>query len=124
MNMNPIVTYNIRLKKLRNNKMGYIIVTTTIENQKDAESLARKIVEAKLGACVQISEIKSIFRWKGKIEVAREFKIEIKTPSENYKRLQGFILKNNKYEVPEIVAVKIKKGYDKYLNWIEEEIVN
>jgi len=104
--------------------MGYIIITTTIENQKDAESLARKIVEAKLGACVQISEIKSIFRWKGDIETKKEFKLEIKTPNENYRRLERFILKNNKNEIPEIVSIKIKKGYDKYLNWIEEVLVN
>ena len=100
--------------------MGYIIVTTTVENLKDSEELAKKIVEGKLGACVQISQIKSIYKWKGKIEDKREFKLEIKTSSENYKMLERFILKNNKYEVPEIIAVKTKKGYDKYLNWIEE----
>jgi periplasmic divalent cation tolerance protein len=102
--------------------MGYIIVKTTVESLKDAENLANKIVEAKLGACVQISEIKSIYRWKGKIENAKEYKLEIKTASENYRKLQEFILENNKYELPEIIAVKIKKGNDKYLNWIEEEI--
>jgi len=102
--------------------MGYIIVKTTVENLKDADELAKKIVEAKLGACVQIGEIKSFYRWKGKVETKKEFKLEIKTPSENYKKLRDFILENHKYETPEIIAVKINKGYDKYLNWIEGEI--
>ena len=108
--------------KQQKNKMGYIIVTTTIENQKDADELAKKIIEVKLGACVQAWEIKSTYRWKGKIELKKEFKLEIKTPSENYSRLKEFIIENHKYEIPEIVAVKIKNGYGKYLNWIEEAV--
>jgi len=102
--------------------MGYIIVKTTLENQKDAEELARKIVETKNGACVQISEVKSYYKWKGKIETKKEFKLEIKAPSENYRKLRDLIIDNNKYEIPEIIAVKINKGYDKYLNWIEEAV--
>ncbi|MEK6936185.1 MAG: divalent-cation tolerance protein CutA [Nanoarchaeota archaeon] len=98
--------------------MEFIIVKTTVESKKDAEDLAKKIIEAKLGACVQISEIKSIYKWKGKIENNKEFKIEIKTSSQNYKKLQEFIIKNHKYELPEIIAIKIIAGYNKYLNWI------
>jgi len=102
--------------------MGYIITTTTVENQKDAEELARRIVEAKLAACVQINEIKSIYNWKGKIKTAKEFRLEIKTASENYRKLQDFIIDNHKYETPEIIAIKVRKGHNKYLDWIEEEI--
>jgi len=101
--------------------MEYIIVKTTVENRNDAEKLAKKIVEVKLGACVQISEVKSVYRWKGKIETAKEFKIEIKTKSTNYKKLEEFIIKNHKYELPEIISVKINNGYRKYLNWIGEK---
>ena len=103
--------------------MGYIIVTTTVENQKYAEEFSRKIIETKLGACVHIIEVKSVYSWKGKIETKKEFKLEIKTPSQNYKRLEEFIIKNSKNELPEIIAFKIKKGYDRYLNWVEEKSV-
>ncbi len=99
----------------------YLIVTTTLENEEDAEELARKIVEHKLGACIQISKIKSIYNWKGKLETSNEFKLEIKTSEDKYKELEEFIIKNHKYELPEIVAVKIEKGNEKYLNWVDEK---
>ncbi len=99
----------------------YLIITTTLENEEDAEELARKIVEHKLGACVQISKIKSIYNWKGKIETSNEFKLDIKTSEDKYKELEKFIIKNHKYELPEIVAVKIENGNEKYLNWVEEK---
>lgn len=98
-----------------------IIVITTTETEKEAEELAGKILNEKLGACVQISEIKSYYNWKGKLENSKEFKLMIKTIEEKYKEIEEFIIKNTKYKLPEIIAVNIEQGYDNYLNWIEEE---
>ena len=100
--------------------MGYIIIKTTFENKKDAELITRKLIDAKLAACIQLSGVESYYRWNDKTEKSNEYKIEIKTLSKNYKKIEEFILKNHKYEIPEIVAVKIKKGSKKYLNWIKE----
>ncbi len=102
--------------------MSFIIIITTLETRKQAEILAEKIVDAKLGACIHVNEIKSIYRWKGKTENVKEFKLEIKTLSKNYQKLKDFIIKNNEYELPEIIVIKIEGGYDKYLNWISEEL--
>ena len=44
------------------------------------------------------------FNKNKKVETKKEFKLEIKTPSENYKKLRDFILENHKYETPEIIA--------------------
>jgi len=67
-----------------------------------------------------LSEVESYYRWNDETEKSKEYKIEIKTKSNNYKRVEELILKNHKYEIPEIVAIKIKKGSKKYLNWIKE----
>jgi periplasmic divalent cation tolerance protein len=100
--------------------MGEIIVYTTAENNKVAEKLAKGIIDNKLGACVQLIEVKSCYNWKGKQENSKEIKLSVKTSDKNYHELQNFIIKNSRYELPEIVAVKIEKGYKKYLNWINE----
>ena len=102
--------------------MKFIIVITTVGNKKDAEELAEKIVSAKLGACVQISEIKSYYAWKGSLESSGEFKLMIKTMDKKYDLLKEFIIKNSKYDIPQILAVNIGKGYDKYLDWVESEL--
>jgi len=100
--------------------MGYIIIKTTTENYKEAEKLAKKIIEAGLGACIQISEIKSFYKWDGKTENSKENKLEIKTKSSNYKKIEELIKKNHKYKIPQIISVKINKGSKDYLNWINE----
>lgn len=102
--------------------MKFIIVITTVGNKKDAEELAEKIVSAKLGACVQISEIKSYYAWKGSLDKAVEFKLMIKTLDKKYDSLKEFIIKNSKYDIPQIIVVDIMKGYDKYLDWVESEL--
>ena len=103
-------------------KMKYKIVITTVGNKKDAQDLAKKIVSSKLGACVQISKIKSYYSWKGNLEMSDEFRLVIKTIASKYNLLQNFILKNSKYDLPQIVSVNISKGYNKYLRWIDGEL--
>ena len=99
--------------------MKYIIVITTVGSKKDAENLAKKIVSLKLGACVQINKIKSYYSWKGNLEMSGEFRLMIKTIKGKYNLLQNFIIKNSKYDLPQIIAVNIEMGYNKYLNWID-----
>ena len=101
--------------------MKNIIVITTVRSRNEAKELAKKIVLSKLGACVQVSKIKSYYKWKENLETSDEFRLMIKTVNKKYEALEKFILKNHKYDVPQIIAINISKGYDKYLNWINEE---
>ena len=57
-----------------------LIVLTTVSESREAETLARKIVEAKLAACVQIlPPIISVYSWKDEIEKDSEILLLIKT---------------------------------------------
>ena len=102
--------------------MEHIIVITTVGNEEDAEDLAKKIVSSKLGACVQINKIKSYYAWKGNLEMSGEFRLMIKTTKSKYDLLQKFIVKNSKYDTPEIISVNIESGDDEYLKWIDKEL--
>ena len=102
--------------------MDYIIVKTTFAKKKEAEEIAKKIIEKKLAACIQISEIESYYRWNNSVEKSNEYKVEIKTLDKNYKRIEELITKNHKYEIPEIISYKLNKGSKKYLNWIKQEV--
>jgi len=69
-----------------------LIVLTTMPDTATAETLAEKIVEAKLAACVQIlPEMRSVYFWQGKIHHEPEHLLLIKTLSENYPALEAFI---------------------------------
>lgn len=100
-----------------------LIVLTTTPNLEEAESLAQKIVEAKLAACVQIlPQMKSFYLWDGEVQNDAEYLLLIKTLSEKFIILESFIQGNHSYEVPEIVAISAEKVSKNYLNWMMESL--
>lgn len=104
---------------------GFIQVTTTTETKADAERIASELVEARLAACVQIvGPIKSIYRWKGKIETAGEWLCLIKSREEHYGAIERTIRALHPYETPEIVAVALTGGSRDYLDWLRGELAS
>lgn len=101
---------------------AYIQISTTTETKKEAQKIARYLVEQKLAACVQISgPIESTYRWKGKVETAAEWLCLIKTRENLFKKVETSIKKLHSYETPEIIAVPIIKGSREYLTWLDSE---
>jgi periplasmic divalent cation tolerance protein len=97
-----------------------LIVLTTTPNIEEAETLAEKIVNAKLAACVQIlPEMKSFYSWKGKVQKESEHLLLIKTLPEKFAELEEFIQVNHSYDVPEIVALPAEKVSENYLEWMK-----
>lgn len=95
-----------------------IVVLTTTPNSEEAETLARKIVEARLAACVQVlPPIKSFYFWNGEIQKDAENLLLIKTLEDKFDELKDFIQTNHSYDVPEIVALKAEDVAESYLNW-------
>ncbi len=98
-----------------------IIVFTTVPNTEEGENLAKKIVEARLAACVQVMpQMKSFYYWEGKIQNNSEHLLLIKTLKSHFKPLSDFIKTNHSYETPEIVAVSSKDVEHNYLEWIKD----
>jgi periplasmic divalent cation tolerance protein len=99
-----------------------LLVLTTCENPEQAERLARLLVEARLAACVNaVQGVTSIYRWQSTVEQATESLLVIKTTGERYKALEDAIRRESSYELPEVVAVRIERGLEGYLDWIDEE---
>ncbi|SFV01446.1 divalent cation tolerance protein [Polaromonas sp. YR568] len=104
---------------LEGNK-AYCVVQTATATEEEAQSLARGIVEARLGACVQIQAIQSIYRWQGALCNEAEFRLSIKTRQAQFAALGRFIRAHHSYETPEIVQIPITAGSAAYLQWIDE----
>lgn len=100
-----------------------LIVFTTTPNSDEAENLARKIIDAKLAACVQVlPPMKSFYFWKDEVQADSENLLLIKTLAENYDELEKFIQTHHSYEVPEIVAIEADKVSESYLSWAIESL--
>ncbi len=100
------------------------MVLVTCSTPAEAQRIARAVVNARLAACVNIlpGAVQSIYRWKGKIESARERLLLIKTSRKRLAKLQAAVERLHSYDVPEFIAIPIATGSSGYLSWIEESL--
>jgi periplasmic divalent cation tolerance protein len=96
------------------------LVLSTCPSQAVARRMARRLVEERLAACVNIVPIaQSVYRWRGKVETTREWLLIIKSRRAVYTRLEARLRELHPYELPEIVAVPLARGLAAYLSWID-----
>lgn len=101
----------------------YVQVLTTAGSEQEAERIGAALVERRLAACVQvIGPVASRYRWRGKIEEAREWQCLAKTEAARYAEVEAAIRETHSYEQPEIVATPIVAGSRSYLDWISESV--
>jgi periplasmic divalent cation tolerance protein len=81
-------------------------------------------VEARLVACVNIlpGAVTSIYRWKGKVESAKERLLLIKTSRKRLAKLKAEVARLHSYDVPEFIALPIAAGSPAYLAWMAESL--
>lgn len=100
-----------------------VVIFITASGKEEADKIARKLVEEKLAACVNIvSNIESVFWWKEKVERANELLLVVKSKEENTPEIIRTVKSLHSYEVPEIIALPIIAGFEPYLNWINESV--
>jgi periplasmic divalent cation tolerance protein len=100
-----------------------LLVLTNLPDRSSAQNLARKLIESRTAACVNIlAECSSIYRWQGKIETSGEVPLLIKTTRSAYPGLEDMIRSSHPYELPEIIAVNVDCGLPAYLQWVTQEV--
>jgi len=100
-----------------------IIVLSTCGTAEEAERIARRLVEKRLAACVNVvAGVRSVYRWRGAIEDAPESLLIIKSSRDLFDRLRAELEMAHSYEVPEVVALTIVDGSPGYLRWLEHEL--
>ena len=101
----------------------YILVLCTCPSQQDAEVIATVLIEEQVAACVnQLPDIKSHYRWAGRVKHDDEILLLIKTSADLFERLEKTIKTHHPYETPEIIAIPIVAGSADYLAWIGASI--
>ena len=99
-----------------------ILVLTSLPDHAAASALARSLVTGRLAACVNVgAPVESMYHWQGQIETAREVPVTIKTRAVLYEAVEAAILAVHPYELPEVVAIPVTHGLERYLHWIATE---
>jgi periplasmic divalent cation tolerance protein len=99
----------------------YMQVTTTVNKKRTAKEIAKRLVEQRIAACVQIVPIRSTYLWNSKLECKKEFMLIVK--GNDFKKIGKAIKDIHPYKVPEIIATSITAANKEYLDWIDKETI-
>jgi len=89
----------------------------------EAERIGRLAIEDQLAACVNVlGPIRSIYRWKGKIENAEEVAAIFKTSDDRADDLVARIAGLHSYDVPCIVTWPIDRILEPFADWVDESV--
>lgn len=102
-----------------------LVILVTAVNQEEAVRIGKEMVNAKLAACANvIPGIQSIYRWNGKVVQEEEVLLILKSVKQRYRALEKAIKTMHTYEIPEIIALPVKEGFDRYIGWVGRETHN
>jgi periplasmic divalent cation tolerance protein len=102
-----------------------IVVLSTCASAEEAQRVARALVEKRLAACVNVMPgIRSVYRWKDAIEDEEEVLLLIKTSRGLLEELREEIERLHSYEVPEVIALSVVDGSERYLAWMTRELAH
>lgn len=100
--------------------MNIILIQTTCSNKDEAKNIAKILIEEKLAACVQLSEIESFYSWNNEFCCESETLVNIKTIKENFEKVKSKIKELHSYDLPEIIQLDITNASKEYLKFIGE----
>ena len=95
----------------------------TAGSRKEAETIGRELVGAKLAACVNIiSGMNSIYRWRDELQVDEEVVMIAKTTSSKVDALIDKVKSIHSYDCPCILQLPVSGGHQPFLDWIAGEV--
>ena len=98
--------------------MKPVIIVSTFPSKQSITKIANQLVKQKLVACGNITNISSIYAWKGKIENQPEYLALFKTSKKNQSKLKKELQKLHPYDIPEIAEINVDSINQSYLKWL------
>lgn len=99
-----------------------MVVLTTVASDEEAVTFVRALLDRRLVACGTLMPgARSLYRWQGKVADEREVVIMLKTRSAQIDSLRVAFTELHPYKVPELLALPVEAGLEKYLEWINGE---
>jgi periplasmic divalent cation tolerance protein len=99
-----------------------IVLLTTVANADEGVTLVRALLERRLIACgTLLPGARSLYRWEGKVADESEVVLLLNTRSAVVHAIERAFAELHPYKVPELLALSVTSGLDKYVEWINTE---
>jgi periplasmic divalent cation tolerance protein len=99
-----------------------ILLYTTFGSRADARDAARRLVEERLVACANITEIESLYRWEGEVVEDDEVLVLCKTQAEKKEAITELLGDIHPYDVPCIAFYPADDVSDGYSDWLDRSL--
>ncbi len=98
-----------------------VLLISNAPDEQTALGIAEALVDEGLAACVNVlAPCRSVYRWQGKVEQAREVPLLVKTVAARVPALIARVRELHPYELPEVITVPVVDGLRPYLDWVVE----
>ena len=101
--------------------LGEICVLYVTAPPSQSEALAKSLLAQNLVACVNITPVRSLYRWKGEHCDDSEHLLILKTRKSLVRDVIRAVKAEHPYEVPEIIALPVIAGHVPYIDWVYGE---
>ncbi|MBL8268671.1 divalent-cation tolerance protein CutA [Steroidobacter sp.] len=96
-----------------------IVAFSSCPDEATAKRLAEALVSERLATCVnRVSGIASTYFWDGRLQDDAEILLIIKTTAARLTELEARLSALHPYELPELVALPVAGGNERYLQWV------
>jgi periplasmic divalent cation tolerance protein len=96
-----------------------ILALTTCPDEASAQAIAAALVQERLAACVnRVSGLRSTYFWDARLQEESEILLIIKTTAGRLGDLQARLGALHPYELPELLAIAVAGGNERYLDWV------
>ena len=88
-----------------------------------ADAIADQLVAEHLAACVNLSFVRSVYRWQGEVQHDAEVTLWIKVSSARVDNLRARLVELHPYELPEVLVFDADKEHSlaAYVQWVNQE---
>ncbi len=97
-----------------------VLLRSTYSTEADGEAAARRLLDKRAACCVHLSPIRSLYRWKGRIEDDSEWLLEARTPKKHQDRCWDALLDGHPYDTPLVEIVAETKVPARYAKWAHQ----
>lgn len=104
-----------------NKRKNAVIIISTFPDEESALCLSKRMVEKKLCACVSFIKVRSVYNWKGALQVQPEFMALFKTTKKSSAKLKAALAHLHPYEIPEIIELQLSDISKSYFSWLVAE---
>jgi periplasmic divalent cation tolerance protein len=102
-------------------KSSMALVRTTVGSRDAADALAHLLVNGGLAACVHVQELRSVYRWQGKVEETDEWMVEARTLESRVVAVREAMLTDHPYDLPLVETLTVTGISKEYLDWAKQE---